>query len=420
MHRVVAPADTLRRIKPLARKAGVTRLANITGLDRIGIPTYSAVVPKSRDLLSTYNGKGATRTDAACGALMEAIERQSALNLQRPVVRASYRKISRRERALDPKTMALKLDSEYTDDLVLSWVDGYDICSNEPVKAPATAAGYMLYEGYGPPCFDIVTSTGLASGNTMEEAICHALCELIERDAWTLAELLAHCLPLWKYQQQPNVPTGVEFQDDQERYPEVDLDGADAVIRGMLRQFSKAGLTLIVKDITSDLGVPSIMASSQDCSGPVPLAHLGFGAHPDPRVAVSRAISELAQSRAVDIQGVREDLSGPDEPVPAYMHHVQRVDAIDRSSWYHCRTRHRRKLGDIGGAIHGDILDDIRFMLERLKVGGLHQAIVVDLTDAELGIPVVRVFVPGLESWAADQSRIGWRADGFWQAHAEE
>jgi len=402
MHRVVTPAETLRRIRPLAWKAGVTRLADITGLDRIGVPTWSAVVPKSPDLLSTYNGKGATRTDAACGALMEAVERHSAIHLRRPTVRGSYRKMSRQCRTLDPRTISLKLDSGYTGDRVLHWLDAYDIAADEPVKVPATAAGYMLYEGYGPPCFDIVTSTGLASGNTLEEAICHALCELIERDAWTLADLL----------------TGNGSPEHFERYPEIDLGAADSRIRGMLRQFAKAGLQPLVKDMTSDVGVPSIMASSAEETGAIPLAHLGFGAHPDPMVAVSRAISELAQSRAVDIQGVREDLSAPDEPVPSYLQHVKRVAEIDRTSWYHCPGRRRRQWSELGGAVHSDILDDIRFMVGGLHRAGLDQVIVVDLTAEELGVPVVRVFVPGLESWAADHSRIGRRARAHLRAHA--
>ena len=401
MHRVVAPAETLRRIRPLAWKAGVTRLADITGLDRIGVPTYSAVVPKSPDLLSTYNGKGATRTDAACGALMEAIERHSAIHLRRPTVRGSYRKVSRQGRALDPGTISLKLDAGYRGDRVLHWLDGYDIAKDEAVKVPATAAGYMLYEGYGPPCFDIVTSTGLASGNTLEEAICHALCELIERDAWTLADLLTSRSP-----------------EAFERYPEIDLATADGRIRGMLRHFAKAGLKPLVKDMTSDIGVPGVMASCAEETGAIPLAHLGFGAHPDPMVAVSRAVSELAQSRAVDIQGVREDLSAPDEPVPSYMQHVKRVAEIDRTSWYHCPSRQRRKLSEVGGAVHADILDDIRFMVGGLRRAGLEEVIVVDLTAEELGVPVVRVLVPGLESWAADHSRIGRRARAHLRAHA--
>ena len=39
-HRVVAPLDTLARIKPMLADMGITRVANITDLDRLGIPTW--------------------------------------------------------------------------------------------------------------------------------------------------------------------------------------------------------------------------------------------------------------------------------------------------------------------------------------------------------------------------------------------
>jgi ribosomal protein S12 methylthiotransferase accessory factor len=409
VHRVIPPSETLRRIRPIARQAGVTRLADITGLDRIGIPTFSAVVPKSRDLLSVYNGKGTTRTDAACGALMEAIERHSAIEFRPQAIDGSIRSLKERHALLDPRHCTVQPDSEFTASTPLAWVEGWDLMSAAPVLVPVRAAGYLVGDDFGPPCFNVVSSNGLASGNTVEEALCHALCEVIERDAWTLADLKAHWRPLWDFE---NRPTPGEFQDDATHFPELDLSRASAPIKGMLRRFARAGLSVVVKDITSDLGVPSVMASAAE-DGPVPMAHLGFGAHPDRQVAVSRALSELAQSRAVDIQGVREDISNPEDDVPAYMHHVKRVEKIDRGSWYYARTSRRVPLKP--GAVHADILDDIQFMLRRLRRAGLKQVVVVDLTMPGLGIPVVRVIVPGLESWAADHSRIGLRGTAVWQ-----
>ena len=57
------------------------------------------------------------------------------------------------------------------------------------------------------------------------------------------------------------------------------------------------------------LGIPAIFAAAADEHIPgFPMAHSGLGAHPDVEVALRRALTELAQSRCVDIQGVREDL----------------------------------------------------------------------------------------------------------------
>ena len=143
----------------------------------------------------------------------------------------------------------------------------------------------------------------------------------------------------------------------------------------MLRRFAHAGGNVVVKDITTDVGVSSVIATAAE-DGPVPMGHLGFGTHPDAQVAISRAISELAQSRIVDIQGVREDISNPFEDVPAYMHHAKRVAAIDRTSWFYTRAD---SLSKMHTAEHFDILDDINFMLDQLRRAGIEQVVVVDL-----------------------------------------
>jgi len=418
VHRVIEPEETLRRIRGVAPLAGVTRLCDITGLDRIGIPTYSAVVPKSKDILSVYNGKGASRTDAACGALMEAIERQTALDVKAPVISGSYNELSRSGAVLRPASLASQLYSQYSDDLPVQWVEGYELVSGSSILVPARVASYGAGRNYGPPCLDVESTNGLASGNVLEESICHALCEVIERDAWTIAEMLAQWLPLWKHKRVHGSPPDTGCADDLERYPEVDVSEADGKTRWMLARFARAGLHPRVKDITSDIGVPTLIATAVDgADSALPMAHIGIGTHPDLRVALSRALAELAQSRVVDIQGIREDISQPDEATPLCMMHMKRQKSVDPRSWYHAPTSRRRKLADISSAVHSDILDDIRFMIGRLRARGLQQVIVVDLTDPGLGVPVVRVIVPGLESWAADRSRIGHRATLLWWAN---
>src|SRR3954454_14847593 len=72
-HRVGSPAETLGRGGPLMARMGITRLGNITGLDRIGIPVAVAVRPNSRSV-SVSQGKGFELSQALASALMEAIE----------------------------------------------------------------------------------------------------------------------------------------------------------------------------------------------------------------------------------------------------------------------------------------------------------------------------------------------------------
>jgi len=78
-HRSVEPAETLRRIEPLMGVAGVTRVADITDLDRVGIPVFSSIRPTAESgAITIYNGKGLTKEEAKVSAIMEAIERYSA------------------------------------------------------------------------------------------------------------------------------------------------------------------------------------------------------------------------------------------------------------------------------------------------------------------------------------------------------
>jgi ribosomal protein S12 methylthiotransferase accessory factor len=58
-HRSVTPQETLRRILPLLPAMGITRVADVTGLDRLGISTWCTVRPAAR-LIQIANGKGLT------------------------------------------------------------------------------------------------------------------------------------------------------------------------------------------------------------------------------------------------------------------------------------------------------------------------------------------------------------------------
>jgi ribosomal protein S12 methylthiotransferase accessory factor len=178
-------------------------------------------------------------------------------------------------------------------------------------------------------------------------------------------------------------------------------------------------LCVLVRDITSDLRIPSILAAAVEDNVPgFPQAHFGVGAHPDMRTAITRALSELAQSRCVDIQGVREDIAQPDGDAAGIVIHTRRIAHIDRRSWINAPSSANRSWRDVPTCWNADILDDIRLMLERIRSAGVRQAVLVDFSVPDEGIYVVRVVVPGLESWAVDHGRIGWRATKFWKSLA--
>ena len=417
--RTVPAEETLSRARARAAAKGVTRLADITGLDRIGIPVFTAVVPKSDDSITVYNGKGCSPLDARTGALMESIERQTALDTDIEIVTGSYEQLhDRSQRAIDPDLFNHRLCDDYDSHKPYGWARGYDLMAGETVLVPASLGGFGPRFGGAASPFVAYSSNGLASGNCIEEAVCHALCELVERDAWTLAELRSHWIPRARREAFPGAFPDTPGIDDCNAYARIDLSAAGWPISELMEKFAEAGLRPVVRDISSDFGVTCVIASVVDDWVPgYPQAHSGLGAHPNARIAVVRALTELAQSRAVDIQGVREDIL-PAEAVPhEHERHTQRLRRVDHTRWMLREEGARRRFADVPSVEHDDIADDIRWILSGLRREGIESAIVVDLTEAG-GFPVVRVVVPGLEFWVMDHGKLGPRALRFWKRQA--
>jgi ribosomal protein S12 methylthiotransferase accessory factor len=408
----VAPEETLRRVDGAARSLGVTRLGDITGMDRVGLPTYSAIVPRSKDRISVYTGKSLTRIDAKVGALMEAIERQTALRAQPQIINGSLKELQEHHVVLDPEEAKNELLPDYSASREYNWVFGREIISQCDILVPAGMAGYF-WENLSPgPFVEFSSTNGLASGNVREEAICQGLCELIERDAWTLADLGAHLIP-WVRRRLVDPATADEGSDDFEAFQTLELEGDPA-----LELFHRAGLRPVLHDITSDIGVPAIYAGVADEAFPgLPMLHGGLGAHPDARVAVRRALTEAAQSRCVDIQAVREDLAPASSNGSTFHVHTQRIAKLDRRMWTLNESQVRRRIFDLPTAVHDDVQEDIDYLLSKLQSCGIRQVIVVDFTPADAPYAVVRVIVPELESWSVNHARLGRRALKYWQAH---
>ncbi|MEZ4237705.1 MAG: YcaO-like family protein [Myxococcota bacterium] len=379
-HRGRTPAATLDHVSPLMARLGITRLSDITGLDRLGIPVWSAVVPKSRDILSVYNGKGSSHIASKVGAIMEAFERQSGLRTDGVAIRGSYAALSRERRVMDPASMILPLRAGYTADKELTWTVGHLLSSGEEILVPFDLAWLITEPALR--SYVVTTSNGLSAGNTYEEAVCQALCEIIERDAWTIAEVLAHWLPRARFDAQraraglPKIAWTGEgeqpFDDDCDRFAELDPETFQGELRRVYDSFVEAGLETRIRHVSCDTGLPVMVATTVELVGPnLPRSHMGAGCHPDPTIAAMRALTEAAQSRVVDIQGVREDMRAADEDVPAYLTHAQRVSGINRKSWLIRPSNRRKAFGEVDRIRNEDTLDDIRLLVGRLQQVGL-------------------------------------------------
>jgi ribosomal protein S12 methylthiotransferase accessory factor YcaO len=428
--------ETLTEILPLCTKIGVTRISDITFMDRLYIPNYSAILPGTEDIIWVYSGKGPTKLNARAGALMEAIERYSSLpsTYPRAFIRGSYLELSKSyNKVLHPDEVVEVVNQEYNEkDVLMDFMPGFDLLTDEHVLVPAEIALYRYYpKKPAISAFSFFNTNGLASGNVLEEAICHALCEVIERDAVSIADLCVSCIPyniLEKIMDSlgnkqnggsavPQISIEEKFVDDPSIFPDVDiseiLEGFEPIKR-LVKRFTKTGIPLLIKDITQkDIGIPTFVASSIEwLSQNYGYFAKGYGTHPDARIALIRAITEVSQTRAANIQGARDDLKKI---------RYKENDEIYKRKWQFMpassKSNHKNtiRFSEINTHFYEDILDDIKLVLCGLKKAGLKRAIIVDLTNPDIGIPVVRAIVPGLETFEVTKSVMGMRAKKYFR-----
>ena len=380
-HRTVELATTLERLGPLLPAIGVTRVAVITGLDVIGIPVVMVCRPNGRSL-SVSQGKGVDLAAAKASGLMEAAEAWHAEHILLPLRLATYRELRAVAHVVDVELLARQSQSRFHRELSILWIEGTDVFTAERVWVPYECV-HLDFRSPGPQgsgCF-LVTGTGLAAGNHQLEAVSHALCEVVERDA----------LALWE-----------ERGAGDRAARRLALDTIDDPgCRRLLDTYDGAGVGIAVWDLTTDVGLPVFAATIVDRRGGLPRrlpVAMGAGCHPDRAVALSRALTEAAQSRLTVIAGSRDDLP------PAYYRRIRDPGAI-ATQLPPLDERGRRSFDDVAHVPAESIDEDVAHELDALK-GIAPQVILVDLTRPDVGIPVVRMVVPGLEGWADRGDRI--------------
>jgi thioglycine synthase len=418
--RVKSLADTLAHITPVCNKIGVTRICDITYLDKLYVPNYCSVLPGTQDSIWVYSGKGPTRLHAKVSALMESIERYCSLsnNWTKNFISGTFSDLSKIHKVLHPDEVVEPVGRFYSDKTsIMDFVAGFDLLSKQQILVPAQLAFSRHISN--PPSVNVFPyshTNGLASGNVIEEAICHALCEVIERDAVSIAELSASSIPYSVLQKIINSVKNVkktgsetdeisvpDFVDDPTIFQDVDIlefSNKFVALKHLVERFDSAGISLLIKDITQkDIGIPTFVASSVEwVSSNSGYFAYGYGTHLDSRIALIRAITELSQTRAVNIQGARDDCRKIDykDNDEIYKRKWQFMPA---TSSLRADKKNTIAFSEIKSYIMDDVLDEVKFLLKRLKKSGIKKVIVVDLTDPRLKIPVVRVIVPGLETF---------------------
>ncbi|AEH61355.1 methanogenesis marker protein 1 [Methanosalsum zhilinae DSM 4017] len=386
--RVFDEKRTLEIIEKDLKRIGVTRIANITDLDRIGIPVYSAIRPGAASgAISIYSGKGFTHNQARISAMMESFERCLAerasenANIQDDADLINfidtYENVVQEKVALDP--LNLLLPEPINPENLIEWTQGFDLLNDQDCYVPSNA----VYHPYNPPgrshkLFRSNTN-GLAAGNVIEEAVLHGILEVIERDALSIAE----------FNRNPG--------------KEIILTPGDGINYELIQMFHKAGVDIKIWLLPHDTGIPTVVAATDDVHLKDPaMLVMGAGSHLKPEIAIRRALSEAAQSRLVQIHGAREDT---DRERFVRQIGYERIKRMNKYWYVDGDTITTEDIQDLSG---NSPADNIYTLVKELE--GLTDSIVItDLSRKSINVPVVRVIIPGFEQYTLDRERVGKR-----------
>lgn len=360
-----SPAALLRDLISKFPLLGITRLASQTGLDRTGIPCYAAIRPNSLTIAS-HQGKGEDELSAKLSAVMEAAEYAVAEAPETPRRILSLDRV--RDSGLATLDVANLLPRGFAIDptLPIHWVEGEDVATGQPILVPYDA----VVLGVAPAEFTPISQStnGIAAGTTMDRALLHALCELIERDA----------VCLWG------------FKSDTAAFATAVAPEAfgDAGVDRLVAQIARAGYRIHLFDQTTNIGVPVVYAVMFPADGADKHFDAASGAacHPVAGVAARKAIIEAAQTHVTNIAGARDDIVDAEYDT-----------SLSRSIKVLTEARPSGRPAPVGFTGDDNLAHFLTFVRNGLEQAGLRQIVTVRLGGDRLGIEVVKAFVPGLE-----------------------
>jgi ribosomal protein S12 methylthiotransferase accessory factor len=383
--RAVSLEEAARLAKCAAERVGVTRVTQVTALDRVGVPVCVAVRPRAaQGGVCVTAGKGWTVEEARLGAVMEAVEQawaepgRAQVAMRRARVAEILDGAERRDAILDlcprrgsvidlaASTLVVEADAVGRPETAL--------LPAELVLHPAPAVLGASYFGTG--------TNGLAAGSTLAEATLHALIEALERDA-------------------------LSFHNLRDASEVIDLDELPVPYPALRERLARARVALFVRHLPNELGLPAFTAVVSDLDEPQ-LTVRGDGLHLTPSIALARAVTEALQCRLTIIHGGRDDLD----------HFVLRFTGVDHEA-RHEEARHlrerlaagpKRAWSEVAALPLGDDVDQtLSSLLARLADRGFPLVYRIRLTPADEPVSVVRVVVPRLECFLAETKRMGRR-----------
>ncbi|MBU1172302.1 MAG: YcaO-like family protein [Proteobacteria bacterium] len=370
------------------KKIGITRVADVTGYDRVGIPVFNSIKPTTSGS-SVQHGKGVTKTSSKISALMESFERYHSMNAKIESFEASYDEVAQEMPVVPFDKMPHINGSFLTRTMPILWTTGWDIANNVKTAAPLAMvelAGKKSQDKTFKTGHLQVSSNGLSAGFHILEAVIQGLLEVIERDGIT-------CHTYKSGSKNLIVPEKtIDFASIP--YPEVSE---------LHELFIKAGITPFLYDCSTDIGIPVYNCFLFDDLNPDYMYVHGMGAGLHPRDAMVRALTESAQSRVVFNAGSRD----------LYFQEEFETSCLNSSKSLLPMAQNQKKYrfdakNDID--VMPDFVKQITYCIHKLRSVGLDQALVFPLVPESNTIQVVRVAVPGAEGYIVSSFNPGNRA----------
>lgn len=409
-HRSVAPEKTLKNYEHLVSPITgvVTQLVpahEAEGIAHVYLAGHNHALTMDRldflkrSLRNASSGKGMSETQAKASALCEAIERYSGEFTGSELrIGASYRELRQRPdiRTIHPNAVMNYSEHQYAEraawnarkskfnrvpesldeSAVIDWSPVWSLTHGRHAYLPTQLLYYRAPAGAeSDQIYCMGCSNGNASGNNLEEAVLQGFFELVERDA----------VALWWYNRLKK--PGVDAASFGEPY-----------LLDLAAHYAGIGRQVWALDVTSDLGIPVFVAVSRLADGPQDRLLFGLGCHFDARLALQRAFAEMNQMLGLDnYRGPDAASAIEDEETRSWLDHAT---LANQPYFAPDDTVPRRRREDFPVQHSGDLFEDILRCRQIVEERGM-EVLVLDQTRPDVGMPVVKVIVPGLRHfWA--------------------
>ena len=362
--------QTLKKISRSIDKLNISRIIDLTPLDKIGFPTYTICRPDPS--FENYScGKGINSKAAMVSSLMEAYEYHTRYGLEKNMATdKTKRGIGKIGKYLAPEKLNLPIEFKTHSKARFDWVQAIELFSQEKIYLPADVMTLRHYSHPGiTPVNPFQSTNGTASGNCIYEAIIHSIFEIIERDALVLSNFAP--------------PVAVEFRASD--FP--------TEISRLVKKILNCNIKVFAFDITSDLQVPSYQIYLAEQSGPDSFfIHSGQGTHLNSHIAFSRALNEACQVRLTYFSGSREDVGDGTEPLAS----------MENLEQYHAEAAKKKyQLSTVNKEIK-TFEQLLTFLLNILWKGNLKKVFVSNNSLDEVGLASISCYVPKMEGLRHD------------------